>query len=216
MVCSYVRATMERNIPNALTLSRVIVAPVVCALIFLGTPFGNWAALAAYLYACATDFLDGYLARSCQQQSDFGRMLDPIADKLLVASILLTLVGVGRVQDINLIPALVILWREILVSGLREYLAELRVSVPVTTMAKWKTALQLVAIGFLIVGDVLPSVWTVDATTIGIVGLWLAATLTIATGYDYLRASLVHLSRSPDSRQHRGIGKTDPARDSGC
>lgn len=184
---------MERNLPNALTVSRVLVTPLVCVLIMLSTPTANWLALAAYLYACITDFLDGYLARSRHQQSHFGRMLDPIADKLLVASILLILVAVDRLHGLNLIPAAVILWREILVSGLREYLAELRVSVPVTQLAKWKTTLQLIAIGFLVVGDVLPLTNGFTATHVGVIGLWLAAALTVFTGYDYLRASFRHL-----------------------
>lgn len=184
---------MERNLPNALTVSRIIAAAVVCLLLALATPLASWLALAAYLYACATDFLDGYLARSRRQQSHFGRMLDPIADKLLVASVLLMLVAVDRVAGLTLLPAVVILWREILVSGLREYLAQLQVSVPVSTLAKWKTTLQLIALGFLVVGDALPLARGWTATEIGIGGLWLAAALTVVTGYDYLRAGLAHL-----------------------
>ncbi len=205
---------MERNLPNALTISRVLVTPVVCLLMFLGTATGNWLALAAYLYAGMTDFLDGYLARSRHQQSHFGRMLDPIADKLLVASILLTLVAIDRLQALNLIPAVVILWREILVSGLREYLAELRVSVPVSRLAKWKTTLQLIAIGFLVVGDVLPLGGEQTATDVGIIGLWLAAALTVITGYDYLRASLCHLVGENLNSPPSPLAKIDPARDS--
>lgn len=184
---------MERNLPNALTLSRIVTTAVVCILLALATPLASWLALAAYLYACATDFLDGYLARSRRQQSHFGKMLDPIADKLLVASVLLMAVAVERIGGLSLLPALVILWREILVSGLREYLAQLQVSVPVTALAKWKTTLQMVALGFLVVGEALPLIpgWT--ATDIGIVGLWIAAALTVVTGYDYLRAGLAHL-----------------------
>jgi CDP-diacylglycerol--glycerol-3-phosphate 3-phosphatidyltransferase len=204
---------MERNLPNALTVSRVLVTPLVCLLIFLATPTASWLALVAYLYACVTDFLDGYLARSRQQLSNFGRMLDPIADKLLVASILLILVAVDRLQAWNLIPAAVILWREILVSGLREYLAELQVSVPVTRLAKWKTTLQLIAIGFLVVGDVLPLGGGLTATDVGIVGLWLAAALTVLTGYDYLRAGLRHLADAPYPAVHPGLNKIDSARE---
>lgn len=184
---------MERNLPNALTLSRILAACVVSLLLALATPVASWLALAAYVYACITDFLDGYLARSRRQQSHFGRMLDPIADKLLVASVLLMLVAVDRVSGLTLLPAVVILWREILVSGLREYLAQLQVSVPVTALAKWKTTLQLIALGFLVVGDALPLVHGWTATQIGIGGLWIAAALTVVTGYDYLRAGLAHL-----------------------
>lgn len=204
---------MERNLPNALTVSRVAVAPLVCLLIYLNTPAASWLALVAYLYACVTDFLDGYLARSRRQLSNFGRMLDPIADKLLVASILLVLVAVDRLQAWNLIPAAVILWREILVSGLREYLAELRVSVPVTRLAKWKTTLQMIAIGFLIVGDVLPLGGGLSASHVGVVGLWLAAALTVITGYDYLRAGLRHLLGSPYPAVRSSLDKVDSARE---
>ena len=197
---------MERNLPNALTLSRILAAAVVCLLLALGTPLGNWLALATYLYACLTDFLDGYLARSRHQQSHFGRMLDPIADKLLVASLLLMLVAVGRLNGLQLLPAVVILWREILVSGLREYLAELRVGIPVTRLAKWKTTLQLIALGFLVVGDALPIAWGWTASEVGIVGLWIAALLTVVTGYDYLRAGITHLGadlRAPPGERRR-------------
>jgi cardiolipin synthase len=204
---------MERNLPNALTISRILATPVVCLLMALGTAIGNWLALAAYLYACITDFLDGYVARSRQQHSHFGRMLDPIADKLLVASILLMLVAVDRLQGIALLPAAVILWREILVSGLREYLAQLRISVPVTKLAKWKTTVQLIALGFLVVGDALPAVGPITAIDIGILGLWLAAALTGITGYDYLRASLQHITSPPPLP--KAIKRIDPARDAG-
>jgi cardiolipin synthase len=184
---------MNFNLPNALTLSRVLAAPAICLLLLVGGIIGSWLALASYVFACITDFLDGYLARTWQQQSNFGRMLDPIADKLLVASVLLVLVAIDRLQGWALAPAAVILWREILVSGLREYLAELRVSVPVTRLAKWKTTLQMIALGFLIVGDSAAPLGGVSAVTIGTAGLWLAAALTLLTGYDYLRASLHHL-----------------------
>ncbi len=208
-------APMERNLPNALTLSRILAAAVVCLLLALDTALGNLLALATYLYACLTDFLDGYLARSRKQQSHFGRMLDPIADKLLVASLLLMLVAVGRLQGLQLLPAMVILWREILVSGLREYLAQLRVPVPVTRLAKWKTTLQLVALGFLVVGDALPidRGWT--ASHIGIAGLWVAALLTVVTGYDYLRAGFTHLGSDYRSARAGGIKPIDRARDAG-
>jgi cardiolipin synthase (CMP-forming) len=139
-----------------------------------------------------TDILDGYLARSWGQQSSFGRMLDPIADKLLVSACLLMLAADGTIRGWSLWAAIVILCREILVSGLREYLAELRVSVPVTKLAKWKTSLQLVAVGFLLAGDagdlIVPLV-----TPVGLTLLWLSALLTLYTGWDYFRAGVRHL-----------------------
>jgi CDP-diacylglycerol--glycerol-3-phosphate 3-phosphatidyltransferase len=152
----------------------------------------RWVALFIFAVAAITDFFDGWLARLWSQQSSLGRMLDPIADKLLVASCLLMLVADHTIQGLWIWAAIIILCREILVSGLREYLAELRVSVPVSTVAKWKTALQLFSLGFLVVGpageEVLPH--TVE------IGRWLlliAALLTLYTGYDYFRAGLRHV-----------------------
>jgi cardiolipin synthase len=152
----------------------------------------RWVALTIFIAAGVTDFFDGYFARAWGQHSSFGRMLDPIADKLLVASCLLMLAANGTIRGWSLWAAIVILCREILVSGLREYLAELRVSVPVTRLAKWKTTGQLVAVGFLVLGDagdrILPVV-----TPIGLTLLWLSALLTLYTGYDYFRAGVRHL-----------------------
>jgi len=189
---------METNIPNILTMTRIVVIPVICVLLYVGTPSAGWLALVAYVYACVTDFLDGYIARAYQQQSRFGSMLDPIADKLLVASVLMVLLAIGRLSGTDIIAALIILSREIVVSGLREYLAQLQVSVPVTRLAKWKTALQMVALGVLVVGDVLPPLvlpfGSLTVTEFGVAGLWLAAGLTVITGYDYLRAGLAHVS----------------------
>jgi cardiolipin synthase len=160
----------------------------------------RWVALALFIAAGITDFLDGYLARIWGQQSTFGRMLDPIADKLLVSSCLLMLAVDSTIKGPTIWAAIVILCREILVSGLREYLAELRVSVPVTQLAKWKTAMQLVAVGFLLAGpagDAVLSRWVgygaTTVTLIGIVLLWLSALLTLYTGYDYFRAGVRHL-----------------------
>jgi cardiolipin synthase len=178
---------MLTKIPNMLTMGRIAVIPVMIAtLIGLDAPLGNWVAFTFYTFACLTDFFDGYLARAFAQQSAFGRFLDPIADKLLVASVLLLLIGVGRIQDTLVIPAAVILCREILVSGLREYLAEVRVPMPVTALAKWKTVLQMLALGFLLVGPAGPDFGPLTTTEIGVYGLWGAALLTIITGADYL------------------------------
>lgn len=204
---------MEANLPNALTVSRILATPVVCLLLFVGSALGSWLALAVWVYACVTDFLDGWLARTWQQQSSFGRMLDPIADKLLVSSVLLVLVGVDRLTGASILPAAIILCREILVSGLREFLAQLQVRVPVTRLSKWKTTIQMVAIGFLVVGEAGPSIATLGSVEIGLYGLWAAAALTLVTGYDYLRAGLRHVGadRRPPERPFVAKPPIEPA-----
>lgn len=181
------------SLPNVLTYGRVVAVPVVVVCMFWPEEFWmRWIALGVFTAAAITDYFDGYLARAWSQQSALGRMLDPIADKLLVAACLLMLVADRTISSWSIWAAIVILSREILVSGLREYLAELRVSVPVSTVAKWKTTLQLVALGFLIVGPageiVLPG-----TVTIGLVLLWIAALLTLYTGWDYFRAGIHHV-----------------------
>jgi len=190
------------NVPNVLTYGRIVAVPLVAALLLwndraeaitgLGVMSARWIALGIYVVAAITDFFDGYLARRWQQQSSLGRMLDPIADKVLVAVILLVLCGDQILRGGHVWAAIIILAREVLVSGLREYLGQLSVSVPVTQIAKWKTTVQLVAIGFLIAGpagdEIIPGV-----TVIGIAGLWIAAALTLYTGYDYFRAGLRHV-----------------------
>lgn len=186
-------------LPNLLTYARIAAVPVVVALmfwqsIFDGSLWLRWLALAVFISAGVTDILDGYFARTWGQQSSLGRMLDPIADKLLVSSSLLMLAAEETIHGWALLAAVVILCREILVSGLREYLAELRVSVPVTRLAKWKTTLQLVAVGFLIAGEAGDAVVPV-VTKVGIALLWLSALLTLYTGWDYLQAGLHHLSK---------------------
>jgi cardiolipin synthase (CMP-forming) len=184
-------------LPNILTYGRIVAVPIVVGCMFWqsildGGLWLRWVALAFFIAAGISDFLDGYFARVWEQQSSLGRMLDPIADKLLVASCLLMLGAEDTIHGWSLFAAIVILCREILVSGLREYLAELRVSVPVTRLAKWKTTLQLVAVGFLIAGEAGDAVVPV-VTKIGITLLWLSALLTIYTGWDYLQAGLHHL-----------------------
>jgi cardiolipin synthase len=179
------------GLPNLLTMSRIAVIPILVGLLYFDGYFWRWVALWLFIAACVTDFFDGYLARSRKQVSELGRFLDPIADKLLVAAVILVLVAERRLTGWTVLPALVILCREILVSGLREYLAGVNVGVPVSQLAKWKTLLQMVALGFLILGDQgLPS-WPV--TLIGEAGLWAAAALTLVTGYDYLKAGLRHM-----------------------
>ena len=189
---------MRVNLPNILTLSRIIAIPVIVVLMFLPTPLGNWLPFGVYTYACITDFFDGYLARAWEQQSAMGRFLDPIADKLLVAGVLLMLVATDAITGLTILPAAVILFREILVSGLREFLAEVQIKVPVTILAKWKTTIQMLALGFLLVGAAGPDFGPVTTMEIGIVGLWIAAALTVGTGYDYLKAGLQHISETND------------------
>ena len=186
---------MLTKIPNMLTIGRIAVIPIlVLSLIFLEMPLANWLALGLYTAACVTDFFDGYLARTLEQQSAFGRFFDPMADKLLVASVLLVLVGIDRINDVTVLPAAVILCREILVSGLREFLAEVRVAVPVTWLAKWKTTIQMLALGFLLVGPAGPDFGPLTTTEVGIVGLWGAALLTLVTGADYMIAGMRHIA----------------------
>ncbi|MGE0743774.1 MAG: CDP-diacylglycerol--glycerol-3-phosphate 3-phosphatidyltransferase [Rhodospirillales bacterium] len=195
---------MITSLPNLLTLARVAAVPAIVALLYWPDATGSWLACGLFAAAAITDFFDGYLARAMAQQSAFGRFLDPIADKLLVAAVLLMLAGTGRIDGLALIAAAVILCREILVSGLREFLAGLSVTVPVSELAKWKTTIQMVAIGILIVGDAGPA--DIPVRTIGEAGLWVAAILTIVTGYDYLRAGLGHM----------GIGaRPEPSYDDG-
>ena len=185
------------SVPNILTYGRIVAVPLVVLCFFIegrlnGSDFARWSALAVFIVASITDFFDGYLARIWQQTSALGRMLDPIADKLLVAACLLLLAAAETIAGWTIWAAIIILCREILVSGLREYLAELKVSVPVTRIAKWKTTVQMIAIGFLLAGPagdkVLPY-----TTELGIVLLWIAAVITLYTGYDYLKASLRHV-----------------------
>jgi cardiolipin synthase (CMP-forming) len=184
-------------LPNILTYARIAAVPVVVGLlyyqsIFDGALWVRWVALAIFIAAGVTDILDGYFARMWGQQSSRGRMLDPIADKLLVAAVLLVLVADKTIAGWSLWAAIVILCREILVSGLREYLAELRVSVPVTRLAKWKTTAQLVAIGFLLAGQAGDQIIPVVTLT-GLALLWVSAIVTLYTGYDYFRAGVRYM-----------------------
>lgn len=181
------------NLPNLLTYGRLVAVPAVVGLLFWPEDdWSRWMALGVFALAAITDYFDGYLARAYAQHSALGRMLDPIADKLLVAASLLMLVADHSIHGWALWAAIVILCREILVSGLREFLAELKVSVPVSRVAKWKTTLQLLSLGFLIAGPagekVLPG-----TIVIGTVLLWAAAVLTIYTGWDYLKTGILHL-----------------------
>jgi len=180
-----------RSLPNLLTLSRIALIPIIMATFYTDNHIGRWVATLAFISACFTDFVDGYVARLWSQTTKLGQFLDPVADKLLVASTLMMLVGFGRIQPVSFLPAIIILCREILVSGLREFLASLQVRMPVSALAKWKTAVQMGAISLLLIGDISPF-----GAIVNIVGeslLWIAAVLTLMTGYSYLRSSLRHL-----------------------
>ncbi|WP_026479911.1 CDP-diacylglycerol--glycerol-3-phosphate 3-phosphatidyltransferase [Ahrensia sp. 13_GOM-1096m] len=189
------------SLPNVLTYARILAVPLIVLCFFTkgelaSSDTARWVALFIFALASVTDFLDGYLARRWQQISNIGRMLDPIADKLLVSVVLLLLVGLDTIVDWSLWAAVIILCREILVSGLREYLAALKVSVPVSQVAKWKTAIQMIAIGFLLAGEagdkVLPY-----TSQIGLTLLWISAIVTIYTGWDYFRAGMRHVIEDP-------------------
>jgi CDP-diacylglycerol--glycerol-3-phosphate 3-phosphatidyltransferase len=183
---------LKKDIPNYLTYFRIAVIPALMVVFFLPSDYvGNWGYyLSGGLFAVAgiTDYLDGYAARLWQAQSNTGRFLDPIADKLLVATALLLMVAAGRA---DLLPAIAIVCREILVSGLREYLAEIRIGVPVSKLAKFKTAAQMVAIFLLLLGAGAPA-W-LYAEFLGRLLLWVAALLTLFTGYAYLKTGMKHM-----------------------
>ncbi len=191
------------NFANILTMSRIAAIPLIVAFLMLNSHFWQWVALALFVVACVTDWFDGYVARRLHQVSPLGRFLDPIADKLVVAAVLLILVAMRHIEGWAILAALIILCREILVSGLREFLAELRVGVPVSMLAKWKTTVQMIALGFLIVAKADSEV-PINAMLIGEVLLWIAAGLTLVTGYDYLMLGLRHMAadsrRSSDQR----------------
>jgi cardiolipin synthase len=194
---------MLTDLPNVLTLSRIAAIPLLVALVAINTPVGDLAASITFAAAAITDYFDGKLARSRRQQSDLGRMLDPIADKLLVGAALMMLVGQNRLSALGLYPAIVIMLREILVSGLREYLAGIRVGLPVTRLAKWKTGFQMGALGTLLAGNTSVAVLHLGFLPISLIGetmLWFAAALTLITGWDYLTAGWRHAA-APGTRR---------------
>ena len=176
---------------NILTFLRIFLALIIFLLLM--KPDGYLLALILFIIASVTDYFDGYLARKYNATSQIGEILDPIADKLLVASLILMLVAFDRIPGIAVLPAVVILCRELLVSGLREFLAGAQVSLPVSRLAQYKTTLQMIMLGFLLVGSAGPKFGPFSTTDIGVVGLWVAATLTLITGYDYLNAGLRHV-----------------------
>jgi len=181
------------SLPNLLTLSRILAVPGLVWLMWSSNPWEWLGAFGLYTLAAVTDYFDGYLARAWGTVSKIGQFLDPIADKIMVAAVIVMLVDAQVLHGWSVIAGLIILLREIIVSGLREYLATLSVSMPVSRLAKWKTAAQLVALGALIMVGVEPLLPWLPATEIGLVTLWIAAILTLITGYDYLRTGLRHM-----------------------
>jgi len=207
---------MPPNLPNLLTLSRIAAIPLLVALMAWHRAGADLAACALFAFAGFTDWLDGRIARQRKLQSELGRMLDPIADKLLVGATLMALAGLNRLSPLGLYPAIVIMCREILVSGLREYLAELAVRLPVTRLAKWKTGLQMVAIGTLLAGDPGAARLGLAAVPVGAIGeamLWVAALLTLVTGWDYLLAGVSSVvgRRSPNEQTSSAKPPAAPA-----
>ena len=185
------------TLPNLLTLSRILAVPILVFLLWQPRPIDYAITFVLYCLVGITDYFDGYLARAQGQISKLGQFLDPIADKIMIAAVIMMLVasrklsGEPVIHGLHIIPALIILLREIIVSGLREFLAELRVSMPVSHLAKWKTTFQLVALGALILAGAIPAQQWIH--TVGLASLWAAAGLTLVTGYDYLRIGLRHM-----------------------
>jgi CDP-diacylglycerol--glycerol-3-phosphate 3-phosphatidyltransferase len=186
------------SLPNLLTLSRIFAVPLLVFLLWRPTPIDYAITFVLYCIVGITDYFDGYLARAWGSISRLGQFLDPIADKIMVAAVIVMLMASRKangedpiIEDWHIIPALVILLREIIVSGLREFLASLQVSVPVSALAKWKTTLQLIALGALILGGAVPDQPWVHG--VGLASLWAAAALTLITGYDYLRIGVRHM-----------------------
>ena len=185
------------TLPNLLTLSRILAVPILVFLLWRPTPIDYAVTFVLYCIVGITDYFDGYLARAQGQISRFGQFLDPIADKIMVAAVIVMLISsrkanpVPEIDGLHIIAALIILLREIIVSGLREFLAPLNVSMPVSTLAKWKTTFQLVSLGALILGGAFPhDPWVHN---VGLACLWVAAALTLVTGYDYLRTGVRHM-----------------------
>ena len=181
---------MKFNIANFLTIARIIVIPIIVICIYLKSPFYGWMAFILFCIASITDYFDGYIARIRNEITNFGTFLDPIADKLLVAAVILILTSKGIIADWETIPALIILLREIAVSGLREYLAGIKISVPVSRIAKLKTSIQLIALALLILSE--SQISLLPIVFIGKIALWAAGILTLYTGFDYLKSGIKH------------------------
>jgi len=191
------RVRVLTSLPNLLTYARILMVPALVAGFYLEGATANWTTFGIFTLAAITDYFDGYFARAWKQTSNLGRMLDPIADKLLVSAALFMLVANGTISWGSVFAAIIILSREILVSGLREFLAEVQVSVPVTELAKWKTAIQMIAIAFLLTGEAGEALIP-GTQEIGIWLLWIAALLTLYTGYDYFRSGFRHVIKGDE------------------
>jgi len=194
---------MLRKIPNILTIGRIIIVPFFVLAFYLPGFYGDLTAFALFVIASFTDFLDGMLARMMGEESKLGELLDPIADKIIVATALILLVMDGTIRHYEVVAAIIILTREILISGLREFLARGQIKLPVTNLAKLKTFLQMVAISLLLTGETgnkILNFQDYNAQTIGIILLWLSAFLTLYTGYEYLRKGIDH-AMSEDNKK---------------
>ncbi|MCX8516127.1 MAG: CDP-diacylglycerol--glycerol-3-phosphate 3-phosphatidyltransferase [Alphaproteobacteria bacterium] len=185
----------RRYWPNLLTAYRILAVPLFAYLWSFETELYDWINFGIYSLACISDYLDGWLARRDKRVSNFGKMLDPISDKIMVMAVLLLMVADRTIYGINLIPAMLILVREVGVSGLREFLSGINVRVPVSRLAKWKTMVQMLALGFLIVG--IEDLYGISVRAIGLSLLWLAAGLTLITGYNYLKKTMRHVNLDP-------------------
>lgn len=192
---------MGDHLPNLLTLARIALVPAFVASFWMDMPAGRWVAFVVFVIAAITDYADGWIARSRNLESRLGQMLDPIADKLLVSTALIMLVYNDDIRGFVIIPALIILAREILVSGMREFLATIAVQVPVSSISKFKTAVQLIALSMLILAPAVEHVWG-GLHLAGIIALWGAAVLTIYTGFAYVQVNLAHVS-SQDARDRQ-------------
>jgi cardiolipin synthase len=184
-----------KKIPNILTIGRIIIVPFFVLAFYLPGFYGDLTALILFIVASFTDFLDGMLARMMGEESKLGELLDPIADKIIVATALILLVMDGTIRNYEVIAAIIILTREILISGLREFLAKGKIKLPVSNLAKLKTVLQMVSIALLLSGDTgnrILNFQDYNAQTIGIILLWLSAALTLFTGYEYMRKGIDH------------------------
>jgi len=186
---------MLKKIPNILTIGRILIVPFFVLAFYLPGFYGDLTACVLFIIASFTDFLDGMLARMMGEESRLGELLDPIADKIIVATALILLVMDGTIRHYEVIAAIIILTREILISGLREFLAKGQIKLPVSNLAKLKTFLQMIAISLLLTGETgnkILNFQDYNAQTIGIILLWLSAFLTLFTGYEYLRKGIDH------------------------
>jgi CDP-diacylglycerol--glycerol-3-phosphate 3-phosphatidyltransferase len=181
-----------RQLPNILTVGRLVLLPLLVILMMIPHAWAAWMALIIYIVSAITDWLDGYIARRMSLQSSFGTFLDPIADKIFILTVLITLVANGTLHGFWITPVILILAREFLIAGLREFLGPKNIQVPVSYLGKWKTAIQMIALGFLVIGEfgnqILP--YTIE---IGLIGLLVATALTIVTGWNYLKTGIQHL-----------------------